>query len=411
MRKLFFIILFICCPVSFLAKSQSDNKTIQLLKESNFFLLNEIINDPDMVKILNNSTGLNAFKTSKTANLNKTKNALIPLEELINTYIFSAADIKTTTDELVKLYNTDKKVKTFFTKIRLSEKYRNFNQLSDQEFIMKTWELCINGLNHTLGVYGLGQKPIYPDIDSISYDVTSTYFHRSAYFWSNQVLENTTKNSVFFESTLNYSLSLMYMNHRDEAIRYEPLDQSINAKAIELAKTINFSEYDYNALIVLGDGPENYTDPLGALGKLNLNLAVTQFKQGKAPFIIVSGGHVHPNRTKTCEAIEMKKELINIYAIPEENIIVEPYARHTTTNLRNATRLMLRYGFDIKQKSLIITHYYHSTYISNENFEKRYINELGYSAGTITPLTLGGPLEYIPNKTSTHQNPLEPLDP
>ena len=43
------------------------------------------------------------------------------------------------------------------------------------------------------------------------------------------------------------------------------------------------------------------------------------------------------------EAVLMRTELLRL-GVPEERILVEPCARHTTTNLRNAGRLMLAHG-------------------------------------------------------------------
>ena len=58
----------------------------------------------------------------------------------------------------------------------------------------------------------------------------------------------------------------------------------------------------------------------------------------------MSGGFVHPAQTPYAEAIEMKKALIADFSIPQEAILVDPHARHTTTNMRNAARLLYRYA-------------------------------------------------------------------
>ncbi len=79
-------------------------------------------------------------------------------------------------------------------------------------------------------------------------------------------------------------------------------------------------------------------------------MAVKRYRQGLAPLLLVSGGAVHPKRTPYNEALEMKKELMNVYGIPARAIIVEPHARHTTTNFRNAARLVYRYGIPADKK-------------------------------------------------------------
>jgi uncharacterized SAM-binding protein YcdF (DUF218 family) len=97
---------------------------------------------------------------------------------------------------------------------------------------------------------------------------------------------------------------------------------------------------------------------------VRVEVAARRYKDGQAPLILVSGGYVHPNQTADCEALEMKKSLIDDYGVPADSIIVEPRARHATTNLRNAARHMYRYGIPFEAKVLITTHRFHSEYIA-----------------------------------------------
>ncbi len=219
------------------------------------------------------------------------------------------------------------------------------------------------------------------------------------------------KTDLFFQSALGYSLALLYLNHRDEPERYEPMEKLENKAAVENIKQIDFGNYDYASIIIFGNGPQNYRDRLTAMGKLNLQLGVLEFKASKAPFLIVSGGYAHPHRTEFAEAIEMKKELMDWYGIPEQNIIIEPHARHTITNLRNSVRLMLKYGIPMEKKSLVVTNNYHSACAENPDFGKRCMDELGYLPGKIGKRINSTTLEFLPSIESLHQNPLDPLDP
>ena len=140
-------------------------------------------------------------------------------------------------------------------------------------------------------------------------------------------------------------------------------------------------------------------------------MGVLEYQEKKAPLIIVSGGHAHPFRSPFAEAIEMKKELIARYHIPEERILIDPHARHTTTNLRNATRLMIAYQIPIDRASLVVTNNMHSQYTGDIRFAERCLEELGYLPAVIQKRLNATTLEFLPNLESLQQNPLEPLDP
>jgi hypothetical protein len=267
-------------------------------------------------------------------------------------------------------------------------------------------------MNRIMKVYGLGERAQYATIDSVSYDVQSQFYKGSVFMWADFLHNKKSKiNALFFQESLDFSLSLLYMNHRDEAARYEPLEEKENKKAIAYIKQINFNAFEYASVLILGNGPENYQDQLSAIGKLNLQLGVLEYEAKKAALIIVSGGHAHPFRAAYCEAIEMKKELMNVYNIPEENILIDPFARHTTTNLRNATRLMIGYKMPLDKKSIVVTNVNHSDYVGNPNFNARCMEELGYLPGIILKRLHSTAVEFLPNVESLHQNTIDPLDP
>lgn len=77
---------------------------------------------------------------------------------------------------------------------------------------------------------------------------------------------------------------------------------------------------------------------------MKLRLAARRFKDALAPLIVVSGGFCNSSQTLFNEALEMKRELMRAYAIPEQAILIEPFARYTTTNLHNTERLLFDIG-------------------------------------------------------------------
>src|SRR4029078_9516886 len=128
--------------------------------------------------------------------------------------------------------------------------------------------------------------------------------------------------------------------------------------------------------------------------KLRVQLGAQRYRDGKAPFLLVTGGFVHPSLTPYAEAVEKKRQLMQKYAIPEDAILIDPHARHTTTNMRNAARLMYRYGMPFEKKALVTTDLGQSQSIESPAFAKRCMEELGYVPQQILGRTSPFDLEF-----------------
>ncbi len=215
---------------------------------------------------------------------------------------------------------------------------------------------------------------------------------------------------LFYEPLYFATAAVLTQQQRDEAGRYEPMEEGENAAALQAMAEIDWDSYPYSLILVPGMGPDNYEEPLDQAGAFRCDLAVQRLWGGLAPFILTSGGHVHPDRTPYCEAIEMKKYLMNTYDVPESKLLVDPHARHTTTNLRNLARLVLRYGIPPEKPVLVTTDMGQSIYISSM-IAGRCEEELGYlpyrqvlSLGMTDTCLLIDP-------TSLYADPSDPLDP
>ncbi len=407
----FIIILLHICGAGFIngyAQTASDNEIYLGLKEKNFYLLFALDKqEPIRAQIAT----LPSLKLSDqqvqavTEAMTKAQN-----DHLCDAFIIDQKTSNTFGNTLGNFISAHHK--DFIDDLRASGAYAQLTTLNDADFIAQAWDLCHRGLTGIINTYGKGQKPLYPTIDSISYDAQSDFLKYSVASWAGLARDNAElrKNGVAYDMTLEFALSLLYMNHRDEAVRYEPLIK-FNGAAAEYAQQLDFSKYDYASIIVLGNGPENTMDRLSSMGKYNLRKGVDEYFNGRAPFIIVSGGHAHPFRAPFAEAIEMKKELMNVYGIAEKHIIIEPYARHTTTNLRNATRLMLDYNIPLAQPSLVVTNTDHSHYTFSPKYLSRCQEELGYDVGRFGQRLSPTTIEFYPSPTCTQQNPIDPLDP
>lgn len=123
--------------------------------------------------------------------------------------------------------------------------------------------------------------------------------------------------------------------------------------------------------------------------------ALRWYERGRVANLIVSGGTVH---SPDNEAWLMREYLI-ARGFEAARLFAEPCARHTTTNLRNAGRLLLGFGLDA---ALIVTSdlpghqprrlLQQAFYVGRpwlSGFHARCYLELGYRVGELTWLSPG----------------------
>lgn len=268
----------------------------------------------------------------------------------------------------------------------------------------------IEGVNAIVRSYGLGQVPAYPQIDGAGMiDPQERQARLQAADWLSRTLRDTSVQAL--DPSIDYALALLDVSDRTDAIGYEPLTGGVNAPAMARAKTLDWRRYRFSAMILTGVGPEVDDMPLSPYGKYHLRLAASRFAQGDIPFIIVTGGRAHPRATRFAEAEEMRRALIDRYGVPADAIVIEPYARHTTTNLRNVTRLLIAMGAPLDDDALIICNPQQSAMIESVQFTKRNADELGYQPGQVGRRFSPTELAFRPSPMSARIDPRDPLDP
>lgn len=323
---------------------------------------------------------------------------------------FNDAEIKAVADELVRIYDASPIMRDEIEHhVTRSGCYGNIKS-KGAAFVRAAWTQDARGMNYAIDVYAAGIKPNYPAIDSIGFNVHSKKY--------NDVLLPSCQQNIVFEAQTDsrfYSVPLIAVrtmldiNDRMQAVIEEPLDAGHNRKAYALVADIDWKRYPYTAILVLGSGPDEPGIAISPEGKLRSGYAAELYRQGFAPFIIVSGGSVHPYHTSYNEAVEMKRYLMTEHGIPESAVIIEPHARHTTTNFRNAARIMLRHGFPIDRPALVTSSAYHIEYVGK--MADRCLKELG-----LVPYRLGDAINervriFYPTVDALTINPNEPLDP
>jgi hypothetical protein len=294
--------------------------------------------------------------------------------------------------------------------LRQSGYFQRFSDDNNKTLLLQAWAQVFTSSNNIIDKYGfqnrLNSNFVYP----------SNRHYRDSFksiFTSLAVQDMHNTRLLFFKPALSLVNRLLEINGHNEAARHEPLEKGINEAAFKEIPGINWEGYPYSVILILGSGPEDSVTALSQTGKLRCDTAVLRYKLALAPFIVVSGGYVHPAGTHFCEALEMKKYLITQYAIPEAAIISEPFARHTTTNIRNTNRVIYRYGIPADKPVLVISTQWHIGSITDtsHSFDNRNLRELGYLP--YKNMTRKAPSEatYLPAIISLQMDPGDPLDP
>ena len=268
----------------------------------------------------------------------------------------------------------------------------------------------IEGINTILRSYALAQVPRYPAIDGAgTIDPLELRARVQAADW----LARTPRagSAQALDPSIDFALALLDVSDRTDAIGFEPITGGLNAAAAKRARGLDWSRWRYSALILTGVGPETPDAALSPYGKYHVRLAADRFARGDIAFILLTGGRAHPRATRFTEAEQMRSALIERYGIPAEAILIEPYARHTTTNLRNATRVLAAVGVPLDRDTLIVCNSGQSETIASPAFAQRNRAELGYEPGTVGRRLSPTELEFRPSPKSLRVDPRDPLDP
>lgn len=295
--------------------------------------------------------------------------------------------------------------------LRPSGAFARHAALSDGELVRIAWSQAAAAMNRIYRVYGLSEAPRYPNIDAGDFNPIDAGYGRLIVEAMDMVTLGTAKDAAAFDAPLRFALTLLYLNDRELVRRSGPLEAHENAAAAAEVSGVKWSKFPYSAILVLGNGPKSPDRDMGNFGKLRTLRAAQLYREGKAPFIIVSGGAVHPAHTEMIEAMGMKRELIERYGIPASAVLIDPAARHTTTNFRNAARLIFRYGLPMDRPAIVTSSRAHIVSVVADTFRVRFDTELGYQ-----PIERGrqvGPyeMEFRPLPIAMERDAMDPLDP
>jgi DUF218 domain len=404
----------LCLGVTSLNESQVKLLTLNNpVQDKNFYFLTLIYNNPKLRKLLEDNPKLQSLANAK---FEATKVAsLLPVdskENPLTAVLLSNDEIKTIEDVLVEQADKNVAFKALldgpFIQSRVFYRYENY---TNEEKVRHAWLDCAAGINNILQTYGLGQKARYALIDSPLYDVRGKDFKTLLRLKLMELTNQSDSNSLFFDIPLKTALGLLDINNRDEAGRFEPLETGENQEAYKQIGLTPWQNYSYSVILVPGAGPGSRDVALSAMGKLRLRIAYQRYESHEAPFIMVSGGYVHPAQTQYCEAYEMKKYLIHELHVPASAVIIEPHARHTTTNIRNCARIAYRDGIPFVKPVLVVSDPLQSAAIQSDKFRTRCSNEMHCVPYTHVKRISAFDTELNFTLDSLHYDNIDPLDP
>ena len=418
MPKLNRIFLLCCCMLAFyLPYAQKPDPAYKLLTGSsfvqskNYYLLTLLQENREAGKLVENDPALSSIAANKLAYLAASFKECTTAACFTERMKFSDKEIQEIGSRLSALYTASNALGRLVGQHLIpSGAYVLFSNETPQQQLVRAWEQDAAGINFTIGVYAEGRKANYPAADSTSFHVQAPQY--TGFMYSNAYLlkNEYDNNRLFFSLPLAAALRFLELNEREQAADYEPMRATVNKPAFDRVRTIKWDSFRYSVILVPGMGPDEPFEAISAESMLRCRLAALQYAKGMAPFIMVSGGKVHPFKTPYCEAYEMKKFLTDKLHIPENAVIVEPHARHTTTNMRNCARIIFRYGIPFTKACLAVTTRAQSSAITTSLPDRclKELHEIPYKNGNRLTET---ETEFYPLVEALHINPTEPIDP
>jgi hypothetical protein len=394
-----------------IAGAQSPKKDYnKYVQEKNFHLLTLLQRDTTVCALLQNDPVLAKLAVSQNDAIKRSLENCKDYLCITTVLKIDSAQVELIGKRLAVLYLQNAALRRLVKdKMIPSGAYSMYDTLAPASQFIRAWQQDTEDIDSTIAVYAEGKSPNYPDIDSISFNVHDPSYIKIVQQVTQQVYNETSNSRLFFLPSMTAALAFLNVNGRNEAGNYEPMETGVNKLALEKEKAVTWSNYKYTVLMVPGEGPDSSNTPISPGSIARCKLAAAAFQERLAPFIMVSGGNVHPYKTKYCEADEMKKYLVQNLRIPDSVIFMEPHARHTTTNMRNSVRLLMQYNFPLKQAALVVSDA--SQIGSIVGMRQRCIDELGYVPYQLGNQVSATSLEFYVVPEAPQVNPTEPLDP
>jgi hypothetical protein len=140
---------------------------------------------------------------------------------------WSDAQIEQGAHALASLYRTSPAIRELADgRLRASGMYVRYQDFAGAEMLERAWTDCLRGIDRAIDVYALGKAPRYPAIDSITYDLKSDAYRRVLQHAVAVLQDDRSSLDLPWSPSLRFALETMFLNHRDEAGRFEPMEKA-----------------------------------------------------------------------------------------------------------------------------------------------------------------------------------------
>ncbi len=170
--------------------------------------------------------------------------------------LWDSVSILRVADRLGSIYRSDATFRRIMHRhLAESGVFLKWFELPDEEILKSAWTQEISAVNHILTTYTTNKGFRYPEIDSNNFDVNAGGFKEKMRALFSQYHTGSASRDIFFYPSMRLALDLLKMAHRDEAGRYEPIDNA-NRQALKGLAKVDWRKYPYSAILVFGAGPD-----------------------------------------------------------------------------------------------------------------------------------------------------------
>src|SRR5690606_15668015 len=107
-------------------------------------------------------------------------------------------------------------------------------------WLANAWKQDAKTINHIIEVYVRGEKPNYPNIDSLGMKVPSSGYSANIHALNELVHATTDQSKLFFAAPLSYAMNALAMARMERAGDFEPMQYTVNKEGYLRAVNTNW---------------------------------------------------------------------------------------------------------------------------------------------------------------------------